>query len=134
MSNESDVRCDDRRIARVMDAIVSDLTRQVTRNDAARIANLEPGYFSKRFRQIVGVSFKVWNTTIRIEEAKRLLLTLDRTMAEVAAGIGFGDASVFGKSFKKYTGVCPRSFRTSLRTSRSADGRRETYETKTPIL
>lgn len=44
-------------------------------------------------------------------EAKRLLVNVDMTIAEIAAELDFADNSYFSKFFKKYEGVTPEAFR-----------------------
>ncbi len=46
-----------------------------------------------------------------INEAKRLLLYTDTTIAEIAFAFGFSDSSHFIKYFKKYTEQTPKAFR-----------------------
>ncbi len=79
--------CSDRRVERVLGAITQDLTSRPSRAAAAKIANLEPAYFSKRFRRVVGVTFAVWNAQIRVEGAKPLLAILDLPITQVAAAV-----------------------------------------------
>lgn len=47
----------------------------------------------------------------RLEEAKRLLRTTDRSVAEVAAAVGFIDENYFRRLFKKVTGVSANAYR-----------------------
>jgi AraC-like DNA-binding protein len=44
-------------------------------------------------------------------EAKRQLVNADRSIAEVAYGLGFTDNSYFTKFFRKYTGTTPEEFK-----------------------
>ncbi|MHB1329902.1 MAG: helix-turn-helix domain-containing protein [Gemmatimonadales bacterium] len=39
---------------------------------------------------------------------------LDRPLAEVAAAVGFADQSHLTRAFKRYTGMTPGAYRTSL--------------------
>jgi AraC-like DNA-binding protein len=47
-------------------------------------------------------------------EAKRLLVSADLNVAEIAADLNFGDNSYFSKFFKKYAGVTPEGFRKKI--------------------
>lgn len=46
-----------------------------------------------------------------IEEAKRLLIYTNKPAKEIAYFLGFDDASVFGKFFKRQTGLSPLEFK-----------------------
>ena len=91
--------------------VADNLKKRVSRTDAARIANLEPAHFSKLFRRIAGVGFTVWCAELRVDRAKPFLAIVDLPMNDVAAAVGFADATTLGRNFRKCTGMCPRDFR-----------------------
>lgn len=103
--------CKDRRVARVLTLIARDLTERLSRADAARAASLDPAYFSKRFRRAMGVSFSVWNATIRVRQAQRLLECTDFQIREVAAAVGYDDVTTFERNFRRLLGLSPRAYR-----------------------
>jgi AraC-like DNA-binding protein len=103
--------CKDRRLARTIALVMEDLTRRPSRATAARTANLEAGYFSRRFRKVVGMSFTEWNARIRMEAAKRMLESAEVAVTQVAAAVGYSDLTTFERNFRRYVGSCPRSFR-----------------------
>jgi transcriptional regulator GlxA family with amidase domain len=103
--------CKDRRIARALAAAMRDLGRRLQRAEAARVACLDPAYFSKRFRSAMGVSFRVWNTTIRIQEARRLLEHTDLRIREIALAVGYDDLTTFERNFRRFVGDSPRDYR-----------------------
>jgi AraC family transcriptional activator of pobA len=49
-----------------------------------------------------------------INEAKRLLIYTDNTVAEISFDLSFNDASHFVKYFKRFTGFTPKNYRASL--------------------
>ena len=106
--------CEDRRVARVIRIVKEDLSKRVSRDDAARIAHLEPAYFSRRFRKAIGASFTKWNRTLRIEKAKDLLAIVDMSVTNVASSVGYGDVTTFERCFRSQVGSTPREFRRSL--------------------
>jgi two-component system, response regulator YesN len=116
-----------RRVTRAIDLVMRDLTQRISRRDAARAANLEPAYFSKYFRKVMGVSFSSWTTLIRIEAARRLLESSDERICAVAAAVGYDDITTFERNFRKHTGKNPRSYRASNSTDRS--GAQREHET-----
>ena len=62
-----------------------------------------------RERTIVGITRYL--TGIRIEQAKKLLLSSDLSVTEISQRVGYGDYRVSPKVFKKTEGVTPTRFR-----------------------
>lgn len=54
---------------------------------------------------------EVYLTNIRMEQAKKLLLSMPLSIAEVSERSGYGDYRVFTKAFKKSEGVTPSPYR-----------------------
>ena len=77
--------------------------------------HLNPQYISQLFKSEIGVGFLAYLTGIRMERAKKLLLTTDLPVAEVAEQCGFGDYRVFTKVFKKNENVTPSQYRRDFR-------------------
>ena len=77
--------------------------------------HLNPQYISQLFKSEIGVGFLASLTGIRMERAKKLLLTTDLPVAEVAEQCGYGDYRVFTKVFKKNEGVTPSQYRRDFR-------------------
>lgn len=103
--------CPDRRVARVIRVVAHDLSQRTTLVEAARVAGLNPAYFSRRFRQIVGMNFVQWSRYARIEEAKRLLRIVDLSITGISASVGYPDLTTFERAFKSCVGVSPRVYR-----------------------
>jgi two-component system response regulator YesN len=82
---------------------------------AARIACLSEAYFSSFFHEKVGVRFRDWRSHQKVLHAIELLETHNRTITEVAMGVGFGDLRTFERTFKRHTGLTPRQFRRAVR-------------------
>ena len=109
--DRDDIARKDRRVARAMHIVLQDLTVRHPRSYVAQAASVEPTYFSKRFRDVAGISFKHWNMLVRVEAAQVLLETTDRQVRDVAAAVGYTDLTTFGRVFRKIAGMSPRQFR-----------------------
>ncbi|WP_256761091.1 response regulator [Cohnella sp. WQ 127256] len=68
---------------------------------------LSPNYLSYLFKKIVGMNLWDYVTKLRMEEAKRLLLTTDMRRYEISDEIGYESPEHFSKIFKKHFGVNP---------------------------
>ncbi|GAB3220037.1 helix-turn-helix domain-containing protein [Spirosoma arcticum] len=72
---------------------------------------LTPNYLNTICRQLIGISSGEVIRNRIVMEAKRQLVNLDLTVAEIAYNLNFEDTSYFTKFFKKQAGVTPREFR-----------------------
>jgi YesN/AraC family two-component response regulator len=72
---------------------------------------LSNGYFSTLFSQVVGMNFREYLCSVRIEASKQLLLSTNYSLADIAVAVGFPDQSYYCKTFKKLTGLTPGKFR-----------------------
>jgi two-component system response regulator YesN len=66
---------------------------------------------SRRFHEVMGVSFRAYLLRVRLERAKRMLSQGTASITEVAQAVGFGDLPRFDKLFKRDTGVTPSTYR-----------------------
>ena len=82
--------------------------------DVAEHVHLSPVYFHGLFRRAVGKSPYEYVTRLRIEEAKRLLLTAGLSMAEISDACGFSSQSYFNHVFKGRIGITPRDYRRQM--------------------
>lgn len=84
----------------------------VTLADVARAAHLSVSRLSHLFKQLTGATVIEHLTSVRIEHAKRLLLTTDKSCTQICFQIGYNHQSYFTRSFRRLTGLTPRQFRT----------------------
>lgn len=100
-----------------MDAYVTDLAQhffEATNLDAAATnLGLSRRRFTQLFREATGTSWLAYVRRLRIDHARRLLRTTDRTVLSVAFECGFDDLSTFYRAFKRETGVSPNHWRES---------------------
>ena len=96
------------------------LAEEISLSVLAEQFHLNPQYISQLFKSEIGVNFLAYLTSIRMEKAKKLLLSTSLSIAEVAEQSGYGDYRVFTKVFKKSEGVTPSQYRRDfLETDRS---------------
>jgi AraC-like DNA-binding protein len=111
MQDDAHSACSDRRVARVLRYLAEDLTRRPNLADVSRIAGLEPTYFSKRFRTIVGIPYAEWSRRLRVNHARQLLAIADLSITAIAAAVGYMDVTTFERAFRRVEGTCPRAYR-----------------------
>jgi YesN/AraC family two-component response regulator len=64
-------------------------------------------------REKKNCSYKQYLNSIRLSEAKRLLLETDRNIVDIAQKVGYSNVTHFNRIFKTTEGISPRQFRTS---------------------
>lgn len=87
------------------------LKEEISLNVLANEFYLSAQYISQLFKNEIGVNFLAYLTNIRMEQAKKLLLSSDDTVAKIAEKSGYADYRVFTKAFKKSEGVTPSQYR-----------------------
>ncbi len=90
--------------------IEENISRSISLNLLADTLGMSPGYLSQYFKKAVGMNFVNFVQKMRIENAKGLMLDRDKSINEIAILSGFGSASTFIKTFKKYEGITPGQF------------------------
>lgn len=73
--------------------------------------HLSAQYISQLFKNEVGVNFLAYLTNLRMEKAKKLLVTTALPIAEIAGQVGYNDYRVFTKVFKKAENMTPSQYR-----------------------
>ena len=91
--------------------IASNYGTELTLEGVAKQVNVSPNYFSALFRRTVGCTFREHLCRVRVEESKRLLLSTQYSLKEIAVAVGFSDQSYFSKVFKQHTGLSPGQYR-----------------------
>ena len=85
------------------------------RDEAARIARLEPTHFSRRFKDVVGVTFASWSRAVRVDVSCQLLLATDRQVQDIAVAVGYANLTTFERVFRRMTGLAPSEYRANAR-------------------
>jgi len=78
---------------------------------AAALCALSPAYFSRRFKQQVGMSWSDYVRTHRLHLASRRLLETTQSIAAIADTLGFATPSHFGELFHRRFGITPGEYR-----------------------
>lgn len=72
---------------------------------------LSYSHLSNLIRSATGMSFVKYLNFIRITQAKKLLMTTDRPVTEIALDTGFSSSSYFIEQFREAEGMSPGKFR-----------------------
>lgn len=83
---------------------------KISLDDLAKKCGLSPNYFSKYFKDTVGVSPFEYLLKYRIEAACEMLLYSNLSITQICYDCGFNDLSYFIRIFKKHKGISPKGY------------------------
>ncbi len=105
------------------EAFVDIIRKYIYRNIANAALSLEMlsrhfGYssehFSRKFRQMTGVTLQSFIGDMRMERAKELLSDPASSITWVSRQVGFKDPAYFSKVFKRHTGLLPKEYKNHI--------------------
>jgi len=79
--------------------------------DAAACIKLSTSYFSRAFKASKGMSYSEYITLQRVTRAKRLLLTTELAIVDIALVCGFSDQPHLTRIFRQLVGLPPFAWR-----------------------
>ena len=80
-------------------------------SDLADHVGLSCGYFHDLFQQETGFTPARYQLNARVREAKNQLIRTDRSITDIALGVGFSSSQYFATAFRRVTGLTPRDYR-----------------------
>jgi AraC-like DNA-binding protein len=110
-SNLGETTYNSRRIEKIMQHLNKNFDKNITLNEAARIASMSDVAFSRFFKMRSGKTFIDTVNEIRLGHASRMLIDTTQSITEVAYKCGFNNISNFNRIFKKKKDCTPKEFR-----------------------
>ena len=102
-------------VTRALAYMRAHLDQSISLQDLAGLVRLSRFHFCSAFRLATGSTPHETLTRLRIEEARRLLVSSDHSISEIALAVGFHTPSSFAARFRKSVGTTPREYRRTLR-------------------
>ncbi len=84
-------------------------------SDIANSLNFERSYFSKRYKEITGISPGEWLIELRIKKAKKLLESTVVPIKNISYSIGISDPLYFSRLFRQRVGMSPAQYRKQVK-------------------
>jgi YesN/AraC family two-component response regulator len=84
-----------------------------TASDIAKALGYNEQYLGRLFKERFGQNIKAYCNVLRINEAKRLLVSTDLSISEIAGLIGFNNTTYFNYVFANHTAMSPTQYRES---------------------
>lgn len=107
------------RIAREISRIISeDLSVHITISQFAQQFDVSEGSLKNIIRSVYGHSYSDHLRLLRIRAAMSALADTDRSIADIAASVGYENQSKFAAAFRKINGISPLEYRRMQKTGR----------------
>lgn len=86
----------------------------ITEKEISEKFGLSYSYFARTFKKIMKKSFTSYITDLKIDFSRKLLLTTNLSITEIAQETGFSTTSHFISTFRKKTGSSPLAYKKKL--------------------
>jgi two-component system, response regulator YesN len=87
------------------------LGEKISLTEVAEHLHLNSSYFSRMYKKETGEGFVEYVTRVKMEKALELLDQSIKTVEQIAYELGFESKSYFLKTFKRFYGLSPKSFK-----------------------
>ena len=94
----------------ILNFIQSHLSETISLSALAEFKEVCPAYFSKKFKEISGISHMHYLKQLRMWHAASLLKEKKMSIQEIASEVGFSNIYYFKNTFQKFFGIDPVNF------------------------
>jgi AraC-like DNA-binding protein len=101
----------DTRLSKALDELHRNPGADWTIQSAANVASMSRSGFAKRFRKTLDISFFDYLTRLRMRNAREMLRSSYKSVAQIGEKLGYQSELSFVKAFKKLHEMTPRAFR-----------------------
>ncbi len=95
--------------------INQNFNRGITLNELAERFHISESRFRHLFKETIRMGFKEYITYLRLTESRKLLLTTDLNINDIAGNAGYTNINQFYKMFYKYVFMSPAEYRKHYR-------------------
>ncbi len=97
-------------VEKARDIVLTNMSNPPSLCELAHSIGVNKGKLNKCFRDVYGASIFEYLRIHRLEKAKTLLLSGNRSVKEVSIEVGYTEPGNFSKEFKKYFGISPAAY------------------------
>jgi two-component system response regulator YesN len=90
--------------------IAERFSQELTLDGISKELYISPQYFSRLYKQEMGVNFIEQLTLVRMQHAKKLMEQGEFSVKEICYMSGYSDPNYFSRLFKKFEGVSPSAY------------------------
>ena len=99
------------KIVEAVSFVNKNLSEKIDLNQLCQQCHYSYHYFSKLFKQYIGVNFTEYLMRERVKLSKIYLTESSMSVSEISFKVGFPNENSFFRSFRKCTGVTPKQYR-----------------------
>lgn len=101
----------DERLGKIWDAVREDLTHPWSLEELAHLCHVSPEHLRRICHRELGRTPMQHVASIRMEAARRMLEHTDEKMETIAQAVGYANASIFSRVFRRVVGLPPHAYR-----------------------
>ena len=98
-------------LSRIILYMQSNMAENITVEEVAELIYVSKSYLSRYFKQRTGMSLIEYLRLLRINTAKKLLVTTDSSVEDISSIIGYNSAKYFCRAFRLCTGMTPTEYK-----------------------
>lgn len=98
-------------IRKAKEYINEHFSETISVKDVADTVCISESYFKSIFKKNSGYSYSEYLTSVRIDHAKKLLITTEKSVTEIAMDVGYQNPNSFSSLFKRETGLTPTQYK-----------------------
>jgi AraC-like DNA-binding protein len=95
------------RIASAVSRLRTDFDQTVNIEELATLVNMSVTSFHRQFKAVTGMSPLQYQKTLRLQEARRLMLATMLDAGSAGRRVGYGSASQFSREYNRFFGSAP---------------------------
>ena len=104
-------------VIKAKDYINEHYSEAISVRDVAEAVCISESYFKTIFKKSSGYSYSEYLTIVRMDQAKSLLNTTEKSVTEIALDVGYQTPNSFSSLFKRETGMTPTQYKNSHKKS-----------------
>ena len=108
-------------VSAVKKIIEKEMNRNITLDEISEAMNMSKYYLCHIFKKTTNMTLTDWKNYLKTEKAKKLLVSSDLKMVDIALECGFGSASYFSEMFAKREKITPEAYRTLMRNTQTEE-------------
>ena len=106
----------------VLSYVEQHFRESITLEQVSEHVHVSPSRVRHLFKDVTSVGFKEYVTSLRIAEARRLLLTTNVAVRDIADAVGYTNLHQFYKVFQRYSSMSPADYRRYYTRTGDMDG------------